>query len=333
MVRVAPVAEEEKTGHRDRLTLLLGGIIPVSLSFTIIFGLAMFFAIYFGFFTHIIAPETINFIVIQITLIILFYGMMLILKPQAQGLTKIGRSFRQKIINARARGKGAYLVLLLTITGLVSVASVLVFGAMILPGFLLPPLYQDLNLFPAIDIPTIIVVFAIQLVVMRHFQGIISRRLVLKRLENRISEFNNDVLVKLEELESLQEGDKKEAVLEDLKSKYYSIAIYDLIEQDIFGYSRIYLFGLRLRYMLDEDVITHINVSPENGSKPGGTKLKKMDLKNKEIETLDVKVLELKKILKNLNATMEEWKFSIEETDEGTRVEIYANALVKQKKV
>jgi hypothetical protein len=221
----------------------------------------------------------------------------------------------------------------LTITGLVSVASVLVFGAMILPGFLLPPLYQDLNLFPAIDIPTIIVVFAIQLVVMRHFQGIISRRLVLKRLENRISEFNNDVLVKLEELESLQEGDKKEAVLEDLKSKYYSIAIYDLIEQDIFGYSRIYLFGLRLRYMLDEDVITHINVSPENGSKPGGTKLKKMDLKNKEIETLDVKVLELKKILKNLNATMEEWKFSIEETNEGTRVEIYANALVKQKKV
>jgi hypothetical protein len=316
------------------LTLLLGGIIPVALSFTIIFGLAMFFAVYFGFFTHIIAPETINFIVIQIMLIILFYVMMLILKPQAQGLTKIGRSFRQKLIVARAKGKGAYLVLLLGIAGMISVASVLVFGAMILPGFLLPPLYQDLNILPAIDIPTIILVFAIQLVVMRHFQGIISRRLVLKRLESRISEFNSDVLAGLEMLASEPEGKKKEALLEDLKSRFYSIAIYDLIEQDIFGYSRIYLFGLRLRYMLDEDVIAHINVAPDDGSAPKMVRPKKTDTgpNNKEIETLDVKVLELRKMLRNMRANLEAWKFSIEESEEGTRVEIYAIAFIRQEK-
>jgi hypothetical protein len=106
------------------------------------------------------------------------------------------------------------------------------------------------------------------LVVMRHFQGIISRRMAVKRLKNRLLDFNDDVLSKLNELESETEGPKKEAILEDLKSRYYSIAIYDLIEQDIFGYSRIYLFGLRLRYMLDEDVLAHINVATEENLEP-----------------------------------------------------------------
>ncbi len=247
------------------LTVLLGGILPLALSFSIIFGLGMVFALYFGFFTNIITPETIDFIVIQITLIILFYVMMLIIKPQAQGITKIGRTFRNKLDKARSKGKTAHFIVVLTMIGGVCIAGVLVIGAMLLPGFLLPSLWRDLNRFSTIDIPMIVLIFFIQLVVMRHFQGIISRRMAVKRLKNRLVELNEEVLTKLNMLESVTEGDKKEAILEDLKSKYYSIAIYDLIEQDIFGYSRIYLFGLRLRYMLDEDVLNHINVASEEG--------------------------------------------------------------------
>jgi hypothetical protein len=249
------------------LTVLLGGVLPLSLSFSLIFGLAMFFALYFGFFTTVFAQGTIDFIEIQIILIILFYGMMQIIKPQAQGLTRIGRLFRRKISTARSNGRAAYLMVLLTVVGVISVASVLVFGAMVLPGFLLPPLYQALGHFPSVDIPMIALVFVIQLVVMRHFHGTISRRLAMKRLKNRLIEFRKEVLAKLDELVLLEEGERKEAILEDLKSKFYSIAIYDLIEQDIFGYSRIYLFGIRLRYMLDEDVIAHINVKTEMSPK------------------------------------------------------------------
>ena len=245
------------------LTILLGGVLPLSLSFSIIFGLGLFFALYFGFFTTIIAPETINFIVIQIILIILFYGMMQIIKPQAQGITKIGRSFSNKLNLARKKGKAAYFVVVLTMASVIYVAGVLVFGAMILPGLLLPPLLENLNLFSTIDIPMMVLVFVIQLVIMRHFHGIISRRMAVKRLKNRLLDFNNDVMSGLNELESFRDGEKKEDILEDLKSRFYSIAIYDLIEQDIFGYSRIYLFGLRLRYMLDEEVIAHINVKQE----------------------------------------------------------------------
>jgi hypothetical protein len=287
----------------------------------------MFFAVYFGFFNQIIAPETSNFIVIQITLIILFYIMMTIIKPQAQGITKIGRLFRQKLKAGRAKGKATYSVVILTMIVLICVAGVLVFGAMLLPGLLLPPLWQDLNLFSTIDIPMIILVFAIQLVIMRHFQGIISRRMAVKRLKNRLLDFNNDVLAKLDELASVPEGEKKEAILEDSKSKFYSIAIYDLIEQDLFGYSRIYLFGLRLRYMLDEDVLAHINVAPENGLEP-----KKVKPKKNELNMVEIKTIELKKMFKKVHATLDQWNFSIEETEEGARVEFHVNALIKHKK-
>ena len=141
------------------LTVLLGGIVPLALSFSIIFGVAMFFALYFGFFAHIIADETTIFIVIQIILVILFYIMMLIIEPQAQGFTKIARSFKKKLNAARSKGRGAYLIVVLTMIGVISVVVVLVIGAMMLPGFLLPALFNDLKLFSIIDIPMIFLVF------------------------------------------------------------------------------------------------------------------------------------------------------------------------------
>ena len=47
---------------------------------------------------------------------------------------------------------------------------------------------------------------------------------------------------------------------------------------------------------------------------------------------LNEKNLELKKWFKDMNAEMEQWKFSVETTKEGTRVELHAVALIKQKK-
>jgi hypothetical protein len=44
------------------------------------------------------------------------------------------------------------------------------------------------------------------------------------------------------------------------------------------------------------------------------------------------KGLELKKLFDDLNAELELWKFSIENSKEGTRVELHAIALIKQTK-
>ena len=239
------------------LTVLLGGIVPLSLSFSIIFGLALFFAVYFGILVHIIAGQAVLLMVVQIVFIILFYLLMVFIEPQAQGITKIAISFKEKFEQARDKGKKAYFLIVMTAIGLIAVAGVLVIGAMLLPGFILPSFFDDLSHLPSVDISLIILVFVSQLIIMRHFQGIMSRWMAINLLKNRINDLEQQVLVKLAVLETAPNDAGIIASLKYLKKKYYSIVIYDVIQQDIFGYSPIYLVGPRLRYVLDEDVLCH----------------------------------------------------------------------------
>ena len=48
-------------------------------------------------------------------------------------------------------------------------------------------------------------------------------------------------------------------------------------------------------------------------------------------EVLTEKSRDLKKMFKDMEASLEHWKFSVEETKEGLLVEIQAKALVKKK--
>ena len=267
---IAPVIKKEKQWLAVRLlltkrklaieiglTVLLGGLVPLSLSFSIIFGLALFFAIYFGFLVHIIAGQAVLLIVVQIVFIILFYLLMLFIEPQAQGITKIAISFKEKFDEARYKGRKAYFLIVLGMISLITVAGVLVIGAMLLPGFMLPSFFDDMAGFPSVDPSIIILVFISQLIIMRHFQGIMSRWMAINLLKVRIRDLNKDILGRLAVLEIAPDEEGIMASLRYLRKKYYSIVIYDIIQQDIFGYSPVYLVGPRLRYVLDEDVISH----------------------------------------------------------------------------
>jgi hypothetical protein len=44
------------------------------------------------------------------------------------------------------------------------------------------------------------------------------------------------------------------------------------------------------------------------------------------------KSVELKNFFKDVRAELEQWKFSVEETKEGTRIEVHAIALVRKRK-
>ena len=47
-------------------------------------------------------------------------------------------------------------------------------------------------------------------------------------------------------------------------------------------------------------------------------------------DILKEKSLELKKMFKDVKAVLEQWKFSVEETKEGMRIELHAVALIKK---
>jgi len=54
--------------------------------------------------------------------------------------------------------------------------------------------------------------------------------------------------------------------------------------------------------------------------------------KNDVGKEIQAKSLELKNFFQDVKAVIEEWKFSVEETKEGTRIEIHAKALVRHTK-
>ena len=48
-------------------------------------------------------------------------------------------------------------------------------------------------------------------------------------------------------------------------------------------------------------------------------------------QVLSEKGQEIKKMFKDFDATLEQWKFSVEDNKDGTIVEIHARALIKKK--
>jgi hypothetical protein len=49
-------------------------------------------------------------------------------------------------------------------------------------------------------------------------------------------------------------------------------------------------------------------------------------------QEIRAKSLELKNFFKDMKAVLEEWKFSVEETKDGTRIEVHAVALLRHSK-
>jgi hypothetical protein len=203
-------------------------------------------------------PKLAGDIATQIVLIILFYVLMLVLEPHAQGITRIARIVRTKLKAARTKNKFEFVALSTVVAGLLIVCTILFFGAILLPGNTLFELLSEDDLPFVIDIPDLFAILVVQLVIMRHFQGITSRWMASNLLKARIEEMKSEVLVPLNRCISgkgEQQGDECIVDLGAIKAKYCGLAIYDITEQNFFGYGSIFLIAPRLRYALDDTVL------------------------------------------------------------------------------
>jgi hypothetical protein len=242
------------------LTIFLGGMVPLAISFTIIFSIGLVFAVYFGFLVNTIDAQLAMDIASQIVLIILFYLLMLVLEPHAQGITKIARTIRTKLKEAHSGNKPEFVLLSILVGGLLVVCIILFFGAILLPGNTLIELLSEGDLPLIMVIPDIFAVLVSQLIIMRHFQGISSRWMALSILNGRIEEMKREVLEPLKQCmndDRKQSGDEYISDLGAIKSKYCGLAIYDIAEQNFFGYGPIFLVAPRFRYALDDAVLAY----------------------------------------------------------------------------
>jgi hypothetical protein len=243
------------------LTVFLGGMVPLALSFSVIFGLGAFFALYLGFLSHMIEEQLAVIVLAQILFILLFYAMMIVLEPQAQGITRIATSYKGKMGEAQSNGRTAFMILMMFIVALLTFSMIIALGAIFLPGFTLLKIFRTSQVLEGVGFLILIFFLIAQLVIMRHFQGVMSRRMAAGLLRTRIEKLREEVLGPLDAWsEKKKELDKEESdkELRTIKKKYYSVVIYDIIKQDIFGYWPIYLVGPRLRYVLSDKALAYI---------------------------------------------------------------------------
>jgi hypothetical protein len=240
------------------LTVFLGGMVPLALSFTVIFGVGLIFATNYGILTHAIDMAVTNAIIIQIVLILLFYVLLMFFAPHTQGMTRIFRHFSTSFTKARSSGKMAIALVGILLIGLLAVTAILFFGAILLPGSTLLELIIDPEMPQGLDVISLVFVLGAQVVIMRHFQGLSSRKMAINMLRKRIATLKNDVLGKMDD--DTSEGGvgqaHKDEVIEEARVKYCSMIIYDIAEHSFFGYAPVFMVAPGMRYAKEDKVLS-----------------------------------------------------------------------------
>ncbi|MDD1770991.1 MAG: hypothetical protein LUO79_07895 [Methanomassiliicoccales archaeon] len=262
------ILKRRKLAIEIGLTVFLSGMVPLALSFYIIFGIGLGFAIYLGFVTGAIGFNAAVTIVVQLVLIIGFLTMMVLLEPQAQGITTIARSIRERLRHARYQGRRALTMFSMAVVGIVAVSAILIIGAVLVPGGTLFELLSDLDLPSQLVILLIIAVLAAQVFVMRHFQVWSSRRMAANLLRERADRIESEVIKPIDVAMAQDTGEEDHCLLlENIKSTYYSWVIYDVVEQNLFGRSPIYLVAPRMGYIHNEKILDYVRPLRTNGKK------------------------------------------------------------------
>jgi len=243
------------------LTMFLGGMVPLALSFFLIFGLGLVLTFYFAFFEGVLDTEVAWLVIVQMVTILVFFVVILLTQPQAQGFTRIARAFKGRYDRARGKGRLSQSAMLLAM-GLVAAGLAILFvGAILLTGGVLSRVIEvggELRL----SILLVLVVFVVQIVVMRHFQVVSSQRMARALLEVRLETLRKEVLEPLSAiLEQGKYADKEtfdKAEFERIKTTFFNVVIYGVFELNFFGFSPVYVVGPNVKFLIDDRVLPYV---------------------------------------------------------------------------
>jgi membrane protein implicated in regulation of membrane protease activity len=239
------------------LTLFLGGMVPLAISFGIIFGLGLFFTLYNMEFTSAIDWNSGILIIVQVALILAFLRLVFVIHPESQGFRRLAASMRDRYGQAREQGGWAKFATMALIIASIIGCAALAFGGILLPGTTLAILWSSAAGAVQADLVALPVVVVIQLYVMRHFQSVVSRDMAIRTLKKRNQSLMENVLRPMERLaeEAIIGSEHFEREFARIRHAYFSQAIYCIVNADLFGRAPVYLVGVRFRYILDRQVL------------------------------------------------------------------------------
>jgi len=254
--------KKKALGVEIGFTMFLSGMVPLALSFFILFGIGIIFAVYFAFVRDLYDQGKVLTIIIQVIIILAFFVALIIIKPQARGIGHAAQSLKSKYGSARGRGKVAGLFIIAVIGVIVAVIGFLFIGAILGPGGTWKEILAYLQANGNFRLGLIILVLIAEVVIMRHFQAFSGRRMAKTLLKDRSRRIQEGAIAPLDaaiaqaKASSSQQVDLK--VLDEAKTVFYSIVIYDIFEHNIFGYSPVYVVGPKISVVMNEDALAHI---------------------------------------------------------------------------
>lgn len=242
-----------------------GNAVP-TFAFIAIFGLSMFFALYFGYVENVISVANAWIIVGQCLAIIAFHAFLYITKPYIKSTFNLPKDFKQKISQAQRVNTlaiaGAYVFIILFIAGF----SFLIVLGMLMPGTTYDKVKEFVAENGGANILGIIILAAIQYAVLRYFQSTNSTRMAHEVAVKQLQRLKEDVLPPLDAVIVEAKAGRPIDVekLNDVKAEFYQICIYRIDRFDYFGRIPMYLINPDMKLLRREDVLELLD-------KAGGT--------------------------------------------------------------
>jgi hypothetical protein len=112
-----------------------------------------------------------------------------------------------------------------------------------------------------LDVFSLVFIIGAQVVIMRHFHGISSRKMAINMLSKRIETLRKEILGKIDE-ETFEAGPNpvhRDLEIEAARVKYCSIILYDITEHSFFGYAPVYMVAPGIRYAKDDRVLNSVS--------------------------------------------------------------------------
>ncbi len=215
---------------------------PIAPGFILLFSISIILAVV-GLVTGFFELRSAVILLVQSLAIIGFYLGIMKIKPYSPpGFFSGVMGIRTDISRRMNQGIANGMKFILVLAFLAAISGVLILGVMLLPGQTLSSVMR-IEGFVALGpnaIPPLLLVFLSQLLVVRYFQGIYSRKLVLD-----LSEYNHGLLqdTMLGSLQALPEipDEDTETELESINKAYKRLHMFKVDDQAFAGYFPVWM--------------------------------------------------------------------------------------------
>ena len=188
------VKKKKKLGLELGTTTLVTGMYPLALSFFTIFGIGIGLGIYFGLVRHLYDYDTTVSILAQMALILVAFVIMIFIKPQERGFVQTANKLRGRYDSARNRGRIVAIIIIALMGFIVALVGFIFVLSMFAPGGTWQLILSKLQENGYHNLYLLLLIIVGELILLRHFQAISSRRMIRSYLGERIPKLRLEVL-------------------------------------------------------------------------------------------------------------------------------------------